>query len=822
MAYDKNTWVDQQVQRPKTYQVTNNDDGSITLIDHFGNVTELGTPVNADHMNYIENGIANTTRKYSITETFNNGEIVQGTVDGETDFYKSKVAENLGNALTDTNSWEKASFGGRGGSGFNLFDLVLKDHVLSYEESEGFALQGTYVYKEPVAGSRYGYPDFYAKCLEEYNNSVGDKINATIHGSPTVSSGVVTNFSTENYILPQRIYGSTTISWECMIKFKTPVTFSENAEALYRSHTFFNIQLNNGALEFTNDSGNSPLTYITGATLIADTEYHVKVTWNGSQYEMFYSTDAEAFTSCGTYSSTTLMRPTNNVTIGLGGAALDSPFTGSIDLNGCYINLDNKRAWNGILTRQNPNGHIFYDIADKDVVDELYEQRGEAWFYGVDTENERVFLPRAKRFEFGSNEEVGEYQEAGLPNITGDMTNFAGASYVSNQNGVSSQGAFNVLYTGASNFRSYSSGGQFDLNTISLDASNSNPIYGNSDTVTPSATKQLLYIVVGNTTQQSGVTDVVDITTTENDTVPLFTPQYFDFEPNHPSWLKAGTQANYGDIYTTAYNELVNALTNNPQNILVVDSSEMESDTDYSEYWIVHQDTMTFRTPLRLPASPLANNAGCKGNGIAIGATNGTANAGLTVGGANPYTSLMAQYYLGAYGEVVGTDVSTAAAFTNGEAIGLTTDTEKSGIIVDTSNQPLNLYFKVANAVQNLELLDVGEVMETLADKVDMTNTQWATNACMPDYCAGISVIGYTGTSNQFTAPCDGMIIFSGTLGGQAYLNNTLYADYQSGTASAGNNFNIFISKNDTFYYNSTVKGDGLAMKFYPLKGANQ
>lgn len=58
MAYVKNTWVDQDVERPRTYEVTNNQDGSITLTDSFGVVTELGTPVDADNMNHIEDGIA--------------------------------------------------------------------------------------------------------------------------------------------------------------------------------------------------------------------------------------------------------------------------------------------------------------------------------------------------------------------------------------------------------------------------------------------------------------------------------------------------------------------------------------------------------------------------------------------------------------------------------------------------------------------------------------------------------------------------------------------------------------------------------------------
>lgn len=57
MTYIKNIWVDQDVERPKTYEVTNNQDGSITLTDSFGTVTELGTPVNATNMNHIEDGI---------------------------------------------------------------------------------------------------------------------------------------------------------------------------------------------------------------------------------------------------------------------------------------------------------------------------------------------------------------------------------------------------------------------------------------------------------------------------------------------------------------------------------------------------------------------------------------------------------------------------------------------------------------------------------------------------------------------------------------------------------------------------------------------
>lgn len=57
MAYTKNVWTDQQVERPRTYTVTKNQDNTITLQDAFGVATDLGTPVNATNMNHIEDGI---------------------------------------------------------------------------------------------------------------------------------------------------------------------------------------------------------------------------------------------------------------------------------------------------------------------------------------------------------------------------------------------------------------------------------------------------------------------------------------------------------------------------------------------------------------------------------------------------------------------------------------------------------------------------------------------------------------------------------------------------------------------------------------------
>jgi hypothetical protein len=107
MSYTKNTWVDQDVERPKTYEVTNNQDGSITLTDSFGLVTELGTPVNADNMNHIEDGIFNNSEELDTKvnksgDTMTGALITQYSNTDEVGFYVSDTDITKGTAPSAT------------------------------------------------------------------------------------------------------------------------------------------------------------------------------------------------------------------------------------------------------------------------------------------------------------------------------------------------------------------------------------------------------------------------------------------------------------------------------------------------------------------------------------------------------------------------------------------------------------------------------------------------------------------------------------------------------------------------------------------------
>lgn len=721
---------------------------------------------------------------YSPTETYNSKSIVFNIGEDGIALYRSLTDNNLGNPLTDIEKWQAVDLGGSSssGSGLSMFDLVVKDHILSFEESMGFGLLGTYVYKEPVAGSRYGYPDFYNECVAqkstEGNTLLALKNNVEIVGSPVVNNGVLSGFSTSSYATTLTF--PTDEDFDFQFKIKTGADISGEQEIFAcptasgpSQYYFCLVNLESNNLNVIFNGGLGVWQYPFGTPAQPETDYIVKVVYS--------KTNNTLHVTMSLANGTVLLDDTKQVdelydikeaVIGTGkdnAVTIFNPFKGSVDLKECYIESNGQRIWSGAsIATKNPNGHIFYDIADKATVDEIFSQRGEAWFYGVDTENERVFLPRGTRSQYTVNtDETGDYVEAGLPNIAAkDSIGF------SDDNPTSDLPPF-VFDSVVGN----SSGGPSGEKRFKFDASTVNTIYGNSDTVQPYATKKLLYIVVGNVKVQSAASDVVDVTTTENDTVPLFTGQYFDFKPNNPSWLKAGEQQDSGGIYTSCYNKLVQALTDNIWEIKVIDSTAMEEGTDYSEYWIVYQDAMRFRTPLTACKEIMPGNEITSSLGFSSNPTNTVEsytvpyNGYITIIGYKTSTSNTLTVKLN--GTIVSQTRALASGLSSesyffarkGDIVTVSTDSTSTGWVIATQTITKatangELYFKAASAVENIEILNVGQVMEELSNKVNVSNTSWAINACMPDYTAQTTFtlpdIGQT-----FTAPYDCLLFVS-------------------------------------------------------------
>lgn len=731
---------------------------------------------------------------YDVRENYSSTSIVFNIEDDGIFIYKSLTDDNLGNPLSDETKWKKVDLGDGGGGdtggGFSLFDVVEKDHILSFEESMGFGLLGTYVYKEPVAGSRYGYPDFYNECVAqkstEGNTLLALKNNVEIVGSPVVNNGVLSGFSTSSYATTLTF--PTDEDFDFQFKLKTGADISGEQEIFAcptasgpSQYYFCLVNLESNNLNVIFNGGLGVWQYPFGTPAQPETDYIVKVVYS--------KTNNTLHVTMSLANGTVLLDDTKQVdelydikeaVIGTGkdnAVTIFNPFKGSVDLKECYIESNGQRIWSGAsIATKNPNGHIFYDIADKATVDEIFSQRGEAWFYGVDTENERIFLPRGTRSQYTVNtDETGDYVEAGLPNIKSSR----GLGY-SDDNPTSDVPPF--VYVGS--FGNVGGGSSIEK-AYSFDASTANPIYGKSDTVQPYATKKLLYIVVGNVKVQSAASDVVDVTTTENDTVPLFTGQYFDFKPNNVSWLKANETKASGGIYTSCYNKLVQALTpdNNIWNIKVIDVAHMVSGTDYSLYWKVDQDSMSFTCPIRTKDRVLAksyvdgtnwynwySDGWIEQGGTATNCTNNT-----TVSFLKSFSTT--NYFVTTQQEndqnALTTDginrirAKQTNQFTFSDANG---DSKKTntwyacgyGAIPQPSeyDENINLYFKVANAVENLDLLDAGEVLEVLATKVDKTeidsfindNALNITNTGVPDNAKRYNI------SAGYTAPTSGWV----------------------------------------------------------------
>lgn len=297
-----------------------------------------------------------------------------------------------------------------GGSGLDMFDVVQKDHILTYEDTEGLAPLGSYVYKEAVVGERYGYPDFYNTCVAEYNDSKNTieteyiKSNVTHYGEVIDDSGILTNFSASSYVRANTTFSPGANAWE----FKTRLYINSVSTTQYIINTgsgaaptyreLFGIESSKFAVWISsngsswNIASSSKGTY----TPVAGTAVYVKFGWTGSIYYVDYSLDDITYTRDISISNTTAVYSKNEYP-NFGYGWENSPSLSAIDLKETSITVNNSVTWKGadVLTyKHNVNGHSFYDIAHKAFVDEDYEEHEYAWFYGIDTTNKRVFLPR--------------------------------------------------------------------------------------------------------------------------------------------------------------------------------------------------------------------------------------------------------------------------------------------------------------------------------------------------------------------------------------------------------------------------------------------
>ena len=288
-----------------------------------------------------------------------------------------------------------------GGAGAVMFDTKISDHILEGEEAKGWALQGTY-----VSGALY--PDFYSKCLEEYKNSSKswNGSNVSLVGSVVDNQGVLSGFTSGAYALMPSYFTGSLTSFEIVVCVTISGIGTQQSIIANSTTNQATVQLqllSGGQIELLASSVGSTSWDVSLKTINSVTEgdkYWVKVLFNTTTgYELYLSQDGLTYEPQATNATVKLPKWTEVMAIG-NDTPYNSPYwRGSIDLKETYIDVNGSRYWTGANTiAQNSNGHKFYPIAEKSAIDSVYNQYGIADFYGIDEENERIFLPRNKYF----------------------------------------------------------------------------------------------------------------------------------------------------------------------------------------------------------------------------------------------------------------------------------------------------------------------------------------------------------------------------------------------------------------------------------------
>lgn len=91
----------------------------------------------------------------------------------------------------------------------------------------------------------------------------------------------------------------------------------------------------------------------------------------------------------------------------------------------------------------------------------------------------------------------------------------------------------------------------------------------------------------------------------------------------------------------------------------------------------------------------------------------------------------------------------------------------------------------------------------------------------MPDYTAGVSVVSYTSSSNQFTAPSDGILslLFYSYDAAGVYIDNVCVAECNGASQHDRESIILPIAAGSKFYAPALTTSARFTPMFFPFKG---
>ena len=196
-------------------------------------------------------------------------------------------------------------------------------------------------------GTMIGKDDTHSLAVETYQDK--GIIDYTIVGNPSIMDGVVSGFSGSNYLRTSLPFNPHSNNWELVCSF-----IYQPSAGLFGSTTGYDYQgitlvFNNNKLRWCLSS--TGLSWdIVGARIVGESlqngvKYKVKISYNGTQYNLFLSTENSDYILIDSQiSSTPIFGSSSGIGFGNNYIGSNQFFNGSIDLKSTYIVI-NGQYW---------------------------------------------------------------------------------------------------------------------------------------------------------------------------------------------------------------------------------------------------------------------------------------------------------------------------------------------------------------------------------------------------------------------------------------------------------------------------------------------
>ena len=223
----------------------------------------------------------------------------------------------------------------------------------------------TYDVSTTADGNYFIFKDYSDGSLSLLNNLVISKtvpLNGTITGVLANSNGIVSGFSSTDYITTSSLFAPSTDPWEINVKVKTGNDVSSTTQTIFASTTTnycpIACLITTGSLfriyGYNADNNNSRVVNSTGTyTVLANTYYWIRVKYTGSAYTLEYSLDGETYIEDISEASSTATRSDGNISFGIRAVGnlttYSDAFLGTIDFMQSSVEINNAVWWKGII-----------------------------------------------------------------------------------------------------------------------------------------------------------------------------------------------------------------------------------------------------------------------------------------------------------------------------------------------------------------------------------------------------------------------------------------------------------------------------------------